>query len=333
MSQPSEPFRVKPFGNMASPHGFYQLLQQHVDWLALHNFSDCTIEKRALYVRAFGLWCLERDIVTPLSVTKPMLEAFQRHLYRHRQVNGKPLAWSSQHLHLKEIRQFFSWLAKQNFIPFNPAADLELPKVPRQLPKAVLSIDEVERILQQPDVTTPLGLRDRAIFEVLYSTGMRRQEVCRVRLDHIYVDRQVLFVSLGKGQKDRYVPIGLRALTWIARYVQQARPQLSLDLTEQTLFLTVDGTPIHPDSLTEYGRRYLKGAGVEKPGACHIFRHTMATLMHDNGADIRTIQAILGHESLDTTQIYTRVGLKKLLETHSQTHPAERPTEPPGSET
>jgi integrase/recombinase XerD len=114
--------------------------------------------------------------------------------------------------------------------------------------------------------------------------------------------------------------------------VQQARPQLSLDLTEQTLFLTVDGTPIHPDSLTEYGRRYLKGAGVEKPGACHIFRHTMATLMHDNGADIRTIQAILGHESLDTTQIYTRVGLKKLLETHSQTHPAERPTEPPGSE-
>ena len=199
MSQPSEPFRVKPFGNMASPHGFYQLLQQHVDWLALHNFSDCTIEKRALYVRAFGLWCLERDIVTPLSITKPMLEAFQRHLYRHRQVNGKPLAWSSQHLHLKEIRQFFSWLAKQNFIPFNPAADLELPKVPRQLPKAVLSIDEVERILQQPDVTTPLGLRDRAIFEVLYSTGMRRQEVCRLRLDHIYVDRQVLFVSLEEG--------------------------------------------------------------------------------------------------------------------------------------
>jgi integrase/recombinase XerD len=233
---------------------------------------------------------------------------------------------------LKEIRQFFQWLAKQNFIPFNPAADLELPKVPRQLPKAVLSIDEVERILQQPDVTTPLGLRDRAIFEVLYSTGIRRKEVCRVRLDHIYVDRQVLFVSLGKGQKDRYVPIGLRALTWIARYVQQSRPQLSLDLTEQTLFLTVDGTPLHPDSLTEYGRRYLKGAGVEKPGACHIFRHTMATLMHDNGADIRTIQAILGHESLDTTQVYTRVGLKKLLETHSQTHPAERPTEPPGSE-
>jgi site-specific recombinase XerD len=90
-------------------------------------------------------------------------------------------------------------LAKQNFIPFNPAADLELPKLPRQLPKAVLSIDDVGRILQQPDVTTPLGLRDRAIFEVLYSTGMRRQEVCRLRLDHIYVDRQVLFVSLEEG--------------------------------------------------------------------------------------------------------------------------------------
>ena len=97
---------------------------------------------------------------------------------------------------------------------------------------------------------------------------------------------------------------------------------------ESTLFLTIDGTPLHPDSLTEYGRRYIKSAGIDKPGACHIFRHSMATAMHDNGADIRTIQAILGHEKLDTTQIYTRVGLKKLLDTHAKTHPAEKPSQP-----
>src|SRR5690606_19538495 len=103
-----------------------------------------------------------------------MLEAFQRHLFGYRKPDGKPLAWSSKHLHLKEVRQFFSWLAKQNTIAFNPAAELELPKLPRQLPKAILSEEEVERILQQPDTTTPLGLRDRALFEVLYSTGIRR---------------------------------------------------------------------------------------------------------------------------------------------------------------
>jgi integrase/recombinase XerD len=158
---------------------------------------------------------------------------------------------------------------------------------------------------------------------------MRRAEVCHLRLDHIHVDRQVLFIHQGKGQKDRYVPIGLRALTWIAHYLATARGQLAMDPKEQTLFLTVDGTPINPDSLTEYGRRYIKAAGIDKPGACHIFRHTMATLMHDNGADIRTIQAILGHEKLDTTQIYTRVGLQKLLDTHSRTHPAEQPNSAP----
>lgn len=317
--------QVKPFGDTSDPQGFYQLLIQHLQWLAIHNFSATTVDKRALYVRAFSLWCLERDLLSPLVVTKPMLETFQRHLFNYRKPDGKPLAWSSQHLHLKEIRQFFAWLAKQNFIPFNPAAEIELPKLPRQLPKAVLSDNEVELILQQPDTTTPLGLRDRAIFEVLYSTGIRRAELCALRVDHIHVDRRVLFVSLGKGQKDRYVPIGLRALNWLARYVEHARSVLCIDAKELTLFLTVDGTPIMPDSLTEYGRRYIKAAGIDKPGACHIFRHTMATLMHDNGADIRTIQAILGHEKLDTTQIYTRVGLKKLLDTHAKTHPAELP--------
>ena len=318
-------FILKPFGNVDDPNGFYQLLLEHLTWLKVRNFSPSTVRTRGVYVRAFGLWCLERDLLTPTVITKPMLEAFQRHLFRYRKPDGTPLAWSSQHLHLKEVRQFFAWLAKQNVIPFNPAAELDLPKQPKTLPKAILSVDEVERILQQPDTTTPLGMRDRAIFEVLYSTGIRRAEVCSLHVDHIHVDRQVLFVECGKGQKDRYVPIGMRALTWIARYVEHARDLLAIDPKERTLFLTVDGTPIEPDTLTEYGRRYIKAANVNKPGACHIYRHTMATLMHDAGADIRDIQAILGHAKLDTTQIYTRVSLKKLLDTHSKTHPAEKP--------
>lgn len=324
-------YKLQPFGNSDDARSFYQLLREHLAWLSVHNFSPTTVKKRGVYVRAFALWCFERDLLSPLQLTKPMFEAFQRHLFRYRQSNGKPLAWSSQHLHLKELRQFFAWLTKQNYIPFSPVAELELPKLPRQLPKAILSDDEVDRILQQPDSTTPLGLRDRALFEVLYSTGIRRAEVCALQLEHIHLDRQVLFIHQGKGQKDRYVPIGLRALSWIARYVEHSRDQLAIDPKEATLFLTIDGTPLNPDSLTEYGRRYIKAAGIDKPGACHIFRHTMATLMHDNGADIRTIQAILGHEKLDTTQIYTRVSLKKLLDTHSQTHPAEKPSQPPAN--
>ena len=321
-SKPTE--HVKPFGDTVDPQGFYLLLKLHIAWLATHNFSLSTIRKRAIYVRAFALWCIDRDILAPRFVSRAILETFQRHLFNHRQANGKPLAWSSQHLHLKERRQFFSWLAKQNILATNPAADIELPKLPQQLPTATLSAEEVERILQLPDITSPLGLRDRTIFEVLYSTGIRRAEVCSLLIDHIMPDRQVLFVHRGKGQKDRYVPIGMRALNWIAVYLEQARPLLIDDNTQRTLFLTADGQPLNPDSLTEYGRRYIKAAGIDKRGACHIYRHTMATLMHDSGADIRTLQAILGHEKLDTTQIYTRVSIPKLIETHRQTHPAEQ---------
>jgi integrase/recombinase XerD len=319
-----EPCAIKPFGKPDDPRGFYHLLQQHINWMAVRNFSPSTLKKRSTYVRAFALWCITRDLESPMHITKPMIEAFQRHLFRHRKPNGKPLAWSSQHLHLKEVRQFFVWLTKQHIITLNPAAELDLPKLPRSLPKAVLTHAEVESVLQQPDTTSVLGLRDRALLETLYSTGIRRAEVCNLRLDHIHVDRSVLYIHRGKGQKDRYVPIGSRALAWIARYVDQAREKLCVDPNEQTLFLTVEGKPLHPDSLTEYASRYIKQSGVNKSGACHIFRHSMATAMHDGGADIRTIQAILGHERLDTTQIYTRVGLKKLLETHARTHPAER---------
>jgi integrase/recombinase XerD len=316
---------LKPFGDTLDHHGFYQLLKAHLTWLATHNFSPATVAKRATYVRAFAVWCLERDILAPRLVSRAILEAFQRHLFAHRQTSGKPLAWSSQHLHLKELRQFFSWLAKQNILSSNPAADIELPKLPRQLPGATLSAEEVERIMQLPDTDSPLGLRDRAILEVLYSTGIRRSEVCSLRIDHVEATRQVLFIHSGKGQKDRYVPIGLRALGWLVKYIELSRPLLAEDDSQRMLFLTAKGQPLEPDSLTEYGRRYIKAAGIDKPGACHIYRHTMATLMHDSGADIRTLQAILGHEKLDTTQIYTRVGIKKLIDTHRHTHPAEQP--------
>ena len=106
---------VKPVGNTEDPRGFYQLLVAHITWLAVHNFSNTTLEKRALYVKALASWCIDCDLTSPLVITKPILEAFQRHLFGYRKSDGKPLAWSSQHLHLKELRQFFSWLAKQNY--------------------------------------------------------------------------------------------------------------------------------------------------------------------------------------------------------------------------
>ena len=313
------------FGDDSDPRGFWLLLLQHVEHLQVRNYAPDTIRIRANYVKHFALWCLDRDLTQPALITKPILESYQRYLFRYRKDNGQPLSWRSQNMHLAQVNQFFSYLVKFNHLPFNPASEIELPKQPKSLPKAILSPDEVERILSEPDTITTFGLRDRAILELFYSSGIRRAELCRLRLEHIDVERKTIFVSKGKGQKDRYVPVGLRALLWIARYVETAREKLLLDQKEPTLFLTKDGKPLQPDSLTEYARRYIQSSGVEKSGACHIFRHTMATLMHENGADIRYIQAILGHERLETTQIYTRTSLRKLLEVHGQTHPAEKP--------
>ena len=324
MGLPKHDRPLKPIGDTSDPRGFWLLMQEHLQWLKVHNFARATIQKRGVYLRAFAAWCLERDLLGPEVITKPMIESYQRWLYRYRKANGQPLAWSSQHLHLKEVRAFFSWLVKMNHLPYSPAAEIELPKQPKTLPKAILTADEVETILAEPDTTTPLGLRDRAIFETFYSTGIRRSELCHLRLDDVQVERQSLFISQGKGRKDRYVPIGMRALVWIARYVEHARDRLLLDEKERALFVTSAGEPISPDTLTGYARRYIESAGIDKPGACHIFRHTMATLMHDAGAELTLIQVILGHAKTETTQIYAKTSLKRLLEVHGQTHPAER---------
>ncbi|MEM6363776.1 MAG: site-specific tyrosine recombinase XerC [Planctomycetota bacterium] len=326
---------IKPIGDINDPSGFHALLTQHAMHLQVRNFSIATIKKRITYVRAFAVWSIERDLTQPRQVTRAMLESYQRHLFRYRKANGEPLSWGSQHLHLKELRQFFAWLARHHHIAVNPAADLELPKQPATLPKAILTADEVERVLSQPDTNTPLGLRDRAIFETLYSTGIRRGECCNLKVDDIHVDRKALFVHRGKGQKDRYVPIGNRALLWIAKYVETVRDDHSTDTSDTTLFLTAGGTAINPDTLTEYGRRYIAAAGIDKPGACHVFRHSMATLMHEHGADLSMIQSILGHAKSDTTRIYARTSLRRLLDTHAATHPAEQidpnPGDPPAS--
>jgi len=177
-------------------------------------------------------------------------------------------------------------------------------------------------VLAQCDVSEPLGLRDRAMLEVLYSTGIRRAELSRLAVFDLDAERRTLMVQQGKGRKDRMVPIGERALVWVSRYLVEVRPLFATGADEhRTLFLTTDGTAISPDRLTDLARGYVQASGVEKQGACHLFRHTMATLMLEGGADIRYIQAMLGHAELSTTQIYTQVSIRALQAVHEATHP------------
>jgi len=155
----------------------------------------------------------------------------------------------------------------------------------------------------------------------LYSTGIRRSELIRLSLYDVDTERGTLMVRLGKGQRDRLIPIGARACAWVARYVQEVRPQLSLTTDQQTLFVTDYGEPFEKNRLSDMVKRHMQYAGF-KSGGCHAFRHAMATHMLENGCDIRYIQAMLGHSELSTTQIYTHVAIGRLQAVHALTHPA-----------
>jgi integrase/recombinase XerD len=222
------------------------------------------------------------------------------------------------------VKAFFQWLARENFILSNPASEMELPRVHRRLPQHILTAEEVERVLAQTALHGELGIRDRAILETFYSTGIRRSELAHLRLYDVDTRNGTLMVRQGKGQKDRMVPLGERAARWIDRYVEAVRPSLVVEPDPGWLFVHEYGEPFAKSRLTDLVKRYIERAGVEKPGACHLFRHTMATLMLDAGADIRHIQAILGHSQLSTTEIYTQVSIAKLKAVHALTHPAGR---------
>jgi integrase/recombinase XerD len=315
---------VRTMPHAQDPDSLGSWVLRFLEHLRVRGYSEWTIDNRERYGRHFSNWCDERSIVYPQEVTKPLLEAYQRSLFHFRTERGEPLGFTTQAAHLITVRQFFKWLMRQNVLLYNPASELELPRQPVHLPAAVMSVEEAERVLSVPDVREVLGLRDRAILEVLYATGVRRAEVIKLGLFDVDSSRRVLMVREGKGKKDRVVPLGERALAWVNKYLADARPLLVLGTDEQVLFLTQDGAAFTPDGLTELVGRYVREAGISKKGSCHIFRHTMATLMLEGGADIRFVQAMLGHVNLDTTAIYTRVSITKLQEVHALTHPGAR---------
>jgi integrase/recombinase XerD len=317
--------RVKRTAKMDKPLPPTQLaslLTEHIHALRVRDYSENTIRNQHMHVRYFLEWCAERGLTEPVEVTRPVLERYQRHLFHQRKRNGEPLTFRSQSARLIAIRSWFRWLTRQNHILHNPASELELPRLPHRLPRSVLTVQEVEQVLQQPDIHDPIGLRDRAILEMLYSTGMRRMEVIHLTLYDLDTERGTILIRQGKGKKDRYVPIGERAAAWVQKYIREARPKLAVDPDRGTLFLTHTGEEIGRDMLTMTVRSCVLKAKTGKTGACHLFRHTMATLMHENGADIRFIQEILGHVKLETTQIYTHVSIRALQQVHAATHPA-----------
>lgn len=311
-------------GGADAASGLAALLAAHLAQMEGRGAAAHTIKNRRSHVRVFLAWCAERGLTRPSEITLPVLERYQRHLLYHRREDGRSLGSETQAQRMSAVCCFLRGLVKAGKLLYNPAAELERPRRAQRLPRAVMSAAEAEAVLARPDVTTPLGLRDRAILELFYSSGLRRMELLSLRESDLDAERGLLLVREGKGKKDRYVPVGERALHWLARYLEEVRPRLVRSLAEPALFLSVRGQPFRPNRLSALVQRYVRDAAIGKQGSCHLWRHTAATLMHEGGADIRDVQEMLGHADLSTTQVYTRVSVHRLKAVHARTHPAGR---------
>ena len=290
--------------------------------LQVANLSPRTIEVTSYKLQRLIRWCQERGVCSACELKAEVLHGYRRYLYHVRiEKTGEALKPATQSQHLIAIKQFCRWLAKNDILDVDPSRDLPLPTLPRRTLGEVFTQEEVNRLLAAPDVTTVMGVRNRAILETFYSTAVRATELSNLMLSDIDRDRRLVHVRRGKGSKDRLTPIGSSALEWIDKYTQDVRPKLNKLRNTNALFLGQKGRPLHRAGLGSIVKLLMRRAGIEKVGACHLLRHTAATLMLEHGADLRSLQTYLGHERLDTTQIYTHMSLGRLQEVHERTHP------------
>ena len=309
------------------------------EWSAVVGKSAQTRRLRRHSIERFIEWADERGITRVQDVSRAVMERYQRHLFHYRKRDGQPLSIGAQLNALTGLKRWFAYLSRQNHLLYNPAAELELPRAPKALPRALLSVAQIETLLASCDLGTLSGVRLRAIMEVLYSTGIRRFELAGLKSFEVDTVRGSVMVRLGKGAKDRLVPLGERASRWVEKYRDEVRPELAARcLTrsrqdEHTLFLNDRGCPFDPRKLGDAVKRQMQQVDIHTEGACHLFRVACATHMLENGADIRFIQTLLGHAKLDTTQIYTQVSLAKLKEVHNATHPAKLTRAPGATQT
>lgn len=262
-------------------------------------------------LRRFGQWLAERRV--------DVLHCDRAELRRYlSELRGKGLSARSAARALAALRGFFRFMVESGAMASDPTLELESPRLLRRLPR-FLSAAEVEALLAAPDVSTPLGLRDKAMLETLYATGLRVSELVTLPLAGVRLDPGYVRVW-GKGGKERIVPLGSSACQWLSRYLSGSRPVLDRHRAEE-VFLTVRGTGMTRQSfwrlLVGYGRR----AGIATPLSPHVLRHSFATHLLEHGADLRAVQAMLGHASITTTEIYTHVTRERLRRLYDEKHP------------
>ncbi|NVJ65364.1 MAG: tyrosine-type recombinase/integrase [Gammaproteobacteria bacterium] len=311
--------------NQALPSTLDECLVFYLDHCLAHGQSDRTVETKESNLNMFIEWCKPKDVHLVKDIDKFVIEDYRGFLNKYRQpYNGNPLSKGTKRNRLTAVKTFLSKMYYFEAIDIDIASRFELPRAPKRLPMGFLSEAQAEQVFAQTLYYGLKGLRDRAILETYYATGIRRMELAYINIPDLDREKRILTVFKGKGDKERRVPIAERACLWIDFYLKEVRPKLATVKSSRTLFVDDIGLEFREQQLTRMVSKYVRRAGIKVRGACNLFRHSTATLMHENGADIRHVQEMLGHADISTTQIYTHVAIKKLVDVYLNTHPAAK---------
>ena len=290
------------------------LLDPFCDALWLEDgLSRNTLDSYRRDLRLFAAWLLQTRGKSMLLAERADLLAYLAYKFHHQ---AKPR--SAARL-LSSLKRFYQYQLREGRMSADPTLEVESPKLPRSLPKS-LTEEDVEALMAAPDVVTPLGLRDKAMLETLYASGLRVSELVSLTMAQVSHDMGVVRV-MGKGSKERLVPLGEEALSWIRRYADESRPDILKGQRTDALFVTARGESMTRQAFWILIRRYSARAGLKKSLSPHTLRHAFATHLLNHGADLRVVQMLLGHADISTTQIYTHVARERLKQLHSKHHP------------
>lgn len=272
-----------------------------------------TLDSYRRDLQQFAAWLEQRSSTGLFAADQALIQDYLAHKFR-----SKARASTAARL-LSTLKRFYRHALRQNTIKADPTLRIDAPKLPRPLPKTLTEAD-VESLLAAPALDRPLGLRDRAMLEVIYASGLRVSELVTLKVPQISRDMGVVRV-MGKGSKERLVPLGEEALSWLERYLKEARPVLLGERTSDALFVTTRAAVMTRQAFWHLLKRYALHAGLNKPISPHTLRHAFATHLLNHGADLRVVQLLLGHADISTTQIYTHVAQERMKQLHAKHHP------------
>jgi integrase/recombinase XerD len=304
---------------------FDVLFHRYMQQLEILNYSPHTLRVNEFYFNRFAEFLAEVKLADVQAVTPSTLQDFQRWLFYQPTQRGTARSIGSQNHIVIAIRNFFSFLAQEGYIAGDPAKGLRLAREPDTLPKNILTPEEARRLIEAPDTQTLIGYRDRTLLEVLYATGIRNQELRHLNVEDVNLEEELLRVNKGKGGKDRVVPLSRIACQYLENYLKAVRPELLKDKQSEKLFISIrDGLPIGRHGVERLLAKYKRKLRFKKHVTCHLWRHSCATHLLKNHANLRHVQEMLGHKSLATTERYLRLTITDLKEAHRKFHPREQ---------